>query len=66
MYQAELLTLTDKIRKKNPVIMPNVRTVSVSSARILVTDDHDHITVLDPDELFYFNLYPLKGGINID
>ena len=49
MYQIELLTLTDKIRKKNPVIMPNVRTVSVSSARILVTDDHDHITLLDPE-----------------
>lgn len=66
MYQIELLTLTDKIRKKNPVIMSNIKTVSVSSARILVTDEYQHITVLDPDEIFYFNIFPLKEVMKID
>ena len=66
MYQVELLTLTDKIKNKNPVIMPNIRTVSVTSARIIVTDDHDHMTILDPDEMFYIQLFPLKGVTRVD
>lgn len=60
MYHIELLTDTDRIRGKQPVNMPNIKTVSITKARILVTDEHDHITILDPREIDYFKVEPLK------
>lgn len=60
MYQVEFLTDTDRMRKKQPVIMPNIKTVSVTKARMLVTDNNDHITIFDPGEIDYFKIEPLK------
>lgn len=60
MYQIEYLTDTDRIRKKQPVIMPNIKTLSITRARILVGDENDHITVFDPREIDYLKIEPLK------
>ena len=60
MFNVEYLTKVDSIRKKQPVVLVNIRTMSVTKARILLSDDHDHITILDPDELVYISL--LNGG----
>ena len=64
MYHVEFLTDTDRIRGKNPVNMPDIRTISFTGARILVTDVHDHITVLSPADLQYIAVYPVNRGVN--
>ena len=62
MYQVEFMTDVDQLRGKNPVNLPRIRTISFTSARILVTDECDHITVLNPGDLVYINVYPMNYG----
>ena len=64
MYVVSFLTLIDDKRKKLPVNMPGIRTMSITSGRILITDGHDHMTVLDPKELKFLEVWPNHDNDN--
>ena len=62
MYHVEFMTDVDQLRGKNPVNMPKIRTISFTTSRILLSDEYDHITILNPSDLVYINIYPVDYG----
>ena len=60
IYHVEFLSDTDRLRGKNPVEMPDIRTLSFTGGRILVSDKYDHITVLSPSDIDYIKIYPVN------
>ncbi len=58
MYNVELLTNEDYIRKRNPVNFPNIRTASFTSARIILTDQDNHMYTLRPGTVKSISIYP--------
>lgn len=60
MYYAVIQTKKDKLSKKNPLEMPKVRTASVNTARILLTDMTETIYTFIPSEIDHIELWPVK------
>lgn len=55
MYNVEILEKKDN-GKREPYTMPHIRTLSFTGARILVTDQTEHIYIFDPDALVYIEI----------
>ena len=51
MYKIALITKEDIIRKREPRIYENIRTASLMSSRILLTDDNNHILTFSPSSI---------------
>lgn len=51
MYKIALITKEDIIRKREPRIYDNIRTASLMSSRILLTDDNNHILTFSPSSI---------------
>lgn len=60
MYHVEYLTNDDYMFGKNPVNLPNIRTMSVMSGRILITDNEHHIYNLNPMHMHSLSIYHQK------
>lgn len=60
MYYAVVQTKKDKLSKKNPLEMPKVRTASINSARILLSDFTDTIYTFFPADIDHIELWPVK------
>lgn len=52
MYRIAIITKEDVIRKREPKIYENIRTASLMTSRILLTDDNDHILTISPSSVF--------------
>lgn len=48
MYRVSILTNEDYVRKHEPTEYRNIRTASFSTARILLTDDNNHMYTIRP------------------
>ena len=61
MFEVEIMTVKDKLRgQSNPVVMPRIKTVSVTGGRYLLTDDAMHMYMFRPEELAYMTIYNMK------
>ena len=55
MYTVEIMTREDYEKgKKYPVNLPNIRNVSITQGRYLVTDAYNHMHTFRPDEVLSF------------
>ena len=48
MYEVTILTKEDTIRGNEPNVYKNIRTASFTTARILLTDDNNHMYTIRP------------------
>lgn len=48
MYRVNILTNEDYVRKYEPTEYKNIRTASFTTARILLTDDNNHMYTIRP------------------
>lgn len=65
MYYAIVKSKKDVLAKKPPLEMPKVRTASINSARILLSDFTDTIYTFFPADIDHIELWPVKEGEDI-
>ena len=53
MYKVSILTNEDYLRKNTPTEYKNIRTASFTTARILLTDDNNHMYTIRPGSVRY-------------
>ena len=61
MYDIEIKLRADQIRGREPFVMPNIKTVSVNSARIILANETDQLYTFRPDEIVSMSVSPKKG-----
>lgn len=61
MYNIEIKLRADQIRGRGPFVMPDIKTVSVNSARIILANENDQLYTFRPDEIVSMNVWPKKG-----
>ena len=61
MYDVEMKLRSDVIRGQGPFVMPNIKTVSVSSARVILANETDQLYTFRPDEIVSMSVSPKKG-----
>lgn len=61
MYNVEIKLRADQIRGREPFVMPNIKTVSVNSARIILANATDQLYTFRPDEIVSMSVSPKKG-----
>lgn len=61
MYNIEIKLRADQIRGREPFVMPDIKTVSVSSARIILANENDQLYTFRPDEIVSMSVWPKKG-----
>lgn len=61
MYNIEIKLRADQIRGRGPFVMPDIKTVSVNSARIILANENDQLYTFRPDEIVSMNVSPKKG-----
>lgn len=63
MYTVEIMTREDYEKgKKYPVNLPNIRNVSITQGRYLVTDAYNHMLTFRPDEVLSFSVWKNREG----
>lgn len=60
MYDVEIKLKADVIRGRAPFIMPDIKTISVNSARIILANATDQLYTFRPDEIVNMNVCPKK------
>ena len=63
MYNVEVLTNDDYMFSKEPTVYPNIRTVSITTGRILITDSNDHMYNFNPMHIKDLNINWMQGGV---
>lgn len=61
MYNVEIKLRADQIRGQGPFVMPNIKTVSVNSARVILAHETDQLYTFRPDEIVSMIVSPKKG-----
>lgn len=61
MYDIEIKLRADQIRGRGPFVMPDIKTVSVNSARIILANATDQLYTFRPDEIISMSVCPKKG-----
>lgn len=61
MYNIEIKLRADQIRGRGPFVMPDIKTVSVNSARIILANENDQLYTFRPDEIVSMSVWPKKG-----
>lgn len=61
MYNIEIKLRADQIRGRGPFVMPDIKTVSVNSARIILANENDQLYTFRPDEIVSMSVSPKKG-----
>ena len=61
MYNIEIKLRADQIRGRGPFVMPDIKTVSVNSARIILANENDQLYTFRPDEIVSISVLPKKG-----
>ena len=51
MYKMTILTKEDISKHREPVIYANIRTASFTTARVILTDDNNHMITIRPDTI---------------
>ena len=51
MYRVSIITKEDLIKHQEPLLYENIRTISLTTGRVLLTDDDDHLINIRPDIL---------------
>lgn len=64
MYDVEVLTYDDYMFSKEPTVYPGIRTVSVTSGRIIVTDGNNHMYTFNPLHIKNLLITHMKEGVN--
>lgn len=60
MYNVEIKLRADQLRGRGPFVMPDIKTVSVNSARVILTNGTDQLYTFRPDEIVSMSVYPKK------
>lgn len=61
MYNIEIKLKADQLRGRGPFVMPDIKTVSITSARIILTNGTDQLYTFRPDEIVSMSVFPKKG-----
>lgn len=61
MYDIEIKLRADQLRGRGPFVMPDIKTVSVNSARIILANGTDQLYTFRPDEIISMSVSPKKG-----
>lgn len=61
MYDIEIKLRADQLRGRGPFVMPDIKTVSITSARIILTNGNDQLYTFRPDEIISIGVWPKKG-----
>lgn len=61
MYDIEIKLRADQLRGRGPFVMPDIKTVSVTSARVILTNGTDQLYTFRPDEIISMSVSPKKG-----
>lgn len=56
MYRVNILTNEDYVRKHEPTEYKNIRTASFTTARILLTDDNNHMYTIRPGSVKWIGI----------
>lgn len=51
MYRVSIITKEGLIKHQAPMLYENIRTISLTTGRVLLTDDNDHLINIRPDNL---------------
>jgi len=60
MYSVELLTKDDKLKGNMATNLPQIRNISVTSGRVILTDLDGRMRAYRPDELDYLTFFHYK------
>ena len=61
MYDIEIKLRADQLRGLGPFVMPDIKTVSVNSARVILANATDQLYTFRPDEIISMSVSPKKG-----
>ena len=56
MYKVSILTNEDYVRKHEPTLYRNIQTASFTTARILLTDNNNHMYTIRPCSVRYIGI----------
>ncbi len=63
MYSVEILTRREYERGfKIPKVYEDIRNISITSGRFLITDGNNHMLTYRPDEVLSFSVWKQKEG----
>lgn len=60
MYRVSIITKEDLITHQEPMSYENIRTISLTTGRVLLTDYKDHLMTLRPDIISNITINPLS------
>ena len=60
MYKVSIITKEDLIKHREPMLYENIRTISLTTGRVLLTDYEDHLMNLRPDIITNITINPLS------
>lgn len=60
MYKVSIITKEDLIKHREPMLYENIRTISLTTGRVLLTDYEDHLMTLRPDIITNITINPLS------
>ena len=63
MYKIKLITKEDIALKRGPVTYEDVRTVSVTSSRVIITDNNNHMYTVRPGSINALIIEPTEEVI---
>ena len=59
MYRVSIITKEDLIKHQEPMLYKNIRTISLTTGRVLLTDDNDHLINIRPDIITNITINPV-------
>lgn len=59
MYKVSIITKEDLIKHREPMLYENIRTISLTTGRVLLSDYKDHLINIRPDVITSITINPL-------
>ena len=59
MYRVSIITKEDLIKHREPMLYENIRTISLTTGRVLLSDDKDHLINIRPDVITNITVKPV-------
>lgn len=59
MYKVSIITKDDLIKHREPMLYENIRTISLTTARVLLTDYKDRLINIRPDIITNITINPV-------
>lgn len=59
MYRVSIITKENLIKHREPMLYENIRSISLTTGRLLLADDKDHLINIRPDIITEITINPV-------